>query len=299
MKRFKAKINKRKRIIKFMFIFFFFFAYVFMIQYLLDHKLERNILNKNVNYVSFNLNDLVNDKIDNTVNKPVMLLNNKVKNTYKVETKKTKVANKKEEIKASYENKMPILYIYNTHQSEKYANYSVYDASLYLSNELNKKGIFTYFEEQSVTTFLQNNNLKYYKSYLVSRKYMDEAINKYNSFKYFIDIHRDSVSKEKSTYFYNSKSYAKILFIVGLDNPNYKENLERATRLNNIIESKVPKISRGIMKKGGKGVNGLYNQDVSSDSFLIEIGSNNNSKEEVINTIKILEESIIEYIRGV
>lgn len=306
MKKFKArKIRKRNGKLKvIIFTFFFFFSYVFAIKYLTSNKLNENILNKNTNYINYNFIKIVSQKIDENINKPVNLLNTNVKSV-KSETKKTVLVTKKEEIsnlnnetKEVIKEYNPLIYVYNTHQGEVYSDYGVYEAALYLSDNLSKNGLDTYFEEQSVTTFLQDNNLKYYKSYTVSRKYLDEAKEKYQSLNYFFDIHRDALSKEKSTFLKDNVSYAKIMFVVGGENSSYETNLNNANKLNEIIESKMPGISRGVIKKEGTGVNGVYNQDVSGNVFLIEVGGNKNTKEEVLRTIDVLSDAITEYIRG-
>lgn len=305
MKEFKAKkINNKKKKLKkirvVIFTFFFFFAYVFMIKYLENNKLKKGVLDEDVNYVNFNVSKLVESKINKVINNPSTLLNNTIKNVkqVEVETKKTSVSDKKNENTIKKEE--PVVYIYNTHQTEEYVDYSVYEAAKKLNDMLNKNSYYTsYFEEQSVKVFLEQNDMKYYKSYTASRKYLGEAIIKYPSLTYFFDIHRDSVLKNKSTLSYNDKSYAKVLFVVGTDNPNNQINYENANKLNELIKSKVPNISRGIAKHGGKGYNGVYNQDVSGNTFLIEIGGKENTKEEVENTINIIYEAILEYVRGV
>ena len=48
--------------------------------------------------------------------------------------------------------------------------------------------------------------------------------NSYKSINYIFDIHRDSVSGDLSRVKINDKSYAKIMFLVGKKNSNYKEN---------------------------------------------------------------------------
>lgn len=304
MKEFKAKkINNKKKKLKkirlVIFTFFFFFAYVFMIKYLENNKLKKSVLDEEVNYVNFNVSKLVESKINKVINNPSTLLNDTIKNVkqVEVETKKTSVSDKKNE--NSIKKEEPVIYIYNTHQTEEYVDYSVYEAAKKLNDMLNKNSYTSYFEEQSVKVFLEQNDMKYYKSYTASRKYLGDAIIKYPSLTYFFDIHRDSVLKNKSTLSYNDKSYAKVLFVVGTDNPNNQINYENANKLNELIKSKVPNISRGIAKHGGKGYNGVYNQDVSENTFLIEIGGKENTKEEVENTINIIYEAILEYVRGV
>lgn len=309
MKEFKAKKirnkkSKKKKVRFIIFTFFFFFAYIFMLKYLKNNQLKNTILKEDVNYINFNIQKESENIISKIINNPVKLLNQNVKNVKQMntETTETKVDNnqaKKVVNEKLIVSKEPIIYIYNTHQTESYDGYSVYDAAYFLNQKLNNNGFSSYFEEQSVKTFLDNNNLKYYKSYTASRTYLDEARKKNPNLKYFFDIHRDSVSKNISTITYNDKSYAKILFVVGLDNPGNEKNKNNANRLNDIIKSKVPNISRGVTSHGGKGYNGVYNQDASENVFLIEVGGKDNTKEEVENTINVIYESIIEYIRGV
>lgn len=302
MKQFKTvKIRKRKKIIKMIFIFFFFFSYVFVFKYCAKNKLKKNILNENISYMPFNINKVISSKIDNIINKPTLLLNDNIKKVKAVkvnnmiEKKKNNVSVEKQNVTKAVI-KEPIIYIYNTHQGEEYNGYSIYEASANFSNKLNDNGISTIFEEQSVGVFLEKNNLKYYKSYDVTKNFIKEATNKYPSLKYFIDFHRDSVGKDRSTMTYNGKNYAKILFLVGLDNASYSVNLNNANKLNDIIKSKVPNISRGIMEKKGKGVNGVYNQDISGNLFLIEVGGKDNTKEEVENSMNVIYDSLIQYI---
>ena len=50
------------------------------------------------------------------------------------------------------------------------------------------------------------------------------------------------------------------------------------------------------MKKGGAGVNGIYNQDISSNAMLIEVGGVDNNIDEVLNTIEIISVILKEQI---
>ncbi len=302
MKKFKSKkIKKKKRYIKYIFIFFFFFSYVFIYKYISSNKLKNNILNKNESYINFDIKEYIKKNASNMVNNPINFMNVDSKNAdlkldcnnQITEQKVTNTLNVKQE-------KMdPIIYIYNTHQTEEYNNYSVFDAASALTNKLNDVGLTSIFEESSIKVFLENNNYKYYKSYIASRNYMNAAINNNPSLKYFFDIHRDSVGKSISTTNINGKNYAKVLLVVGTDNPGNVNNLKNANRLNDIIKSKAPGISRGVASHGGKGYNGVYNQDLSENVFLIEVGGKDNTKEEVENTINVIYESIVQYVRGI
>lgn len=152
----------------------------------------------------------------------------------------------------------PIVYIYNTHQLEEYStkNVEIYNiipnvmmTSYILREKLNNFGISSIVEENNVQNTLDNNNWNYASSYKVTRSFMEKAYQNNNTLNYFIDVHRDSVSKSITTANINGESYAKLLFILGLDNQNYKNNEIMITKINNKLKEKYPGISRGIYKK--------------------------------------------------
>jgi stage II sporulation protein P len=94
----------------------------------------------------------------------------------------------------------------------------------------------------------------------------------------------------------NGKDCAKILFVIGLEYDTYQNNLKAVEEINNIINAKYPNLSRGIMKKQGYGVNGVYNQDLGSNVILIEIGGHENNIDEVNNTLDLVADAIKEYL---
>ena len=199
----------------------------------------------------------------------------------------------------------PRVYIYNSHQLEGYSssNFEEYNitpnvmmASYLLKEKLNKKGISTIVETSSITAFLNINGWNYASSYNASRFYLLDTMNKYPSLELIIDLHRDSINRNLSTVTIDNKNYAKVLFVVGLEHSNYEPNLNLSNKLNEMIKTKYPGLSRGVMKKSGAGVNGIYNQDVAPYVILIECGSHENSIEEVMNTIEALSNIIYEYL---
>ena len=199
----------------------------------------------------------------------------------------------------------PLIYLYNSHQLENYNNDSlsaygitpnVLMASYLLKEKLNSSGLATIVEDTNMTEFLSLNNWDYSSSYKASRIFLLDKQNTHPTIKYYFDIHRDSVNKKLTTVNINNKLYARILFVVGLEHSNYQENLNAANELNSIIDKKYPGLSRGIYKKEGPGVNGIYNQDISSKVFLIELGGIDNNIEEVLNTINALTDTITTYI---
>lgn len=199
----------------------------------------------------------------------------------------------------------PKVYIYNTHQLESYDNTDYNDitpnvlmASYLLKEELNKAGIPTIVESSNITEYIKQNNLKYYQSYDASRYYAEKVVKDNQNLDLVIDLHRDAVEKNASTVTISDKEYAKVLFVVGMEHENYESNLEVATAINNIIKEKYPTLTRGIITKSGKNVNGIYNQDLNPNSILIECGGYKNSFSEVVNTINLLSQIIKEYLNG-
>lgn len=199
----------------------------------------------------------------------------------------------------------PIVYIYNSHQTESYSKTyleaynitpNVLMASYLLKEKLDKLNVPTIVEESNISEFLRINNWVYKDSYKASRFYLLDTMNKYPSVRLFIDLHRDSLSKSKSTVNINGKECAKIMFVVGKEHENYNKNLELANNLNDRITAQYPSLSRGISLKSGSGVNGIYNQDLSSNIILLELGGNENNITEVLNTIDIISNIIKEYI---
>lgn len=199
----------------------------------------------------------------------------------------------------------PLVYIYNSHQLENYNNYNleiygitpnVLMASYLLKEKLNQKGISTIVEDTNMTEFLELNNWDYTKSYRASRIFMLDKQNTYSSLKYYIDIHRDSVSKNISTITINNKDYARILFVVGLEHDNYQKNLDLANDINSLFNKYYEGLSRGVLKKEGINVDGIYNQDISPYSMLIEIGGVDNNIDEVMNTINAITDILYMYI---
>lgn len=199
----------------------------------------------------------------------------------------------------------PIVYIYNSHQLENYnnENLSIYGitpnvlmASYLLKEKLNNAGISTIVEDTNLTEFLTLNNWDYSSSYKASRIFMLDKQNTYPSIKYYIDIHRDSVNKKLTTVNLFNKDYARIMFVVGLEHANYEKNLNTANEVNRLFEEKYPGLSRGIYKKEGAGVNGIYNQDISENVMLIELGGVDNNIDEVMNTINAITDVLSTYI---
>lgn len=190
------------------------------------------------------------------------------------------------------------VYIYNTHQKEGYAsNQTVYHAAYDLKKALENDVLEVVVEDGNITEFLNANNYNYNYSYVASRYFIKEELEK-NNYDLIIDLHRDAISKSASTVTIDGKNYAKVLFVIGTKYDSYQKNYELATSLHKAIAAKYPTLTRGVLLQEGKNVNGIYNQDLNSNMILLELGGNYNSYEEVKNTIDLVAPIIGEYIYG-
>lgn len=247
------------------------------------------------NTFSYEEKNFIEYFIDKTieVSNPVYWLRNDYQNNIST-IKENKIVDRK-----------PLIYLYNSHQGEEYAfsdyvEFSVHPTVMMnnyiLEDFFNKNNIISFVEEKSIKDILNQNNWKYSDSYRASRLFLEDVIVQYPSLKYFIDIHRDSLDKSHTTITIGDKNYASLLFIVGLENPNYQENLSFTEKINSIIQEKYPGLSKGIYKKSGPGVNGIYNQDFSSNTILIEIGGYQNTTSEVLNSTLAFGDCFLEAI---
>ena len=296
-KRFKTKIRRKhlKRNILLIIILIFISSYItyniFYVSYL------SKLTNKEI--INHIIEETKNNKSTNTIieqykNPHIILSNN-----FSIIEKPT--------LEVNNIDKTPTVYIYSTHETESYKDkyleaYNIKPtvklASYILKDYLDDYGITSIVEDKSITEILRNNKWSYKYSYEASRIAIKDTIEANKSLKLIIDLHRDSSNLNKTLLEVNNIKYARILFVVGGENKNYKENLLLAEKLKELLEQEQPNITRGITTKKGVGVNGIYNQDLSNKSVLIELGGQYNEIEEINNTIKILSKVILKYIEG-
>lgn len=302
-KRFKSrkKLNNLKKIIYLIFILIGFF-----LSYLYFYYKVRNMISSE-DYLNYLLKVGFNKQIDSSYIKSSLLSNATFDNTPVTENNNddTSQITDKSNTKEVLNSTKPIIYIYSTHDTEGYASsyFNIYNikpdvkiASYYLQEKLSDLGLNTIVEKRMIKDALNKNNWVYKDSYKASRIYLENTYQNNTSLKYFIDLHRDSSLKSKTTTTIDGKSYARVMFLVGLEHDNYNANLKVATDINNLIKAKYPSLTRGIYKKSGPGVNGIYNQDFNSNCILIELGGQYNTMLEVSNTIDILAKILYDYI---
>ena len=303
-KLFLSKAKKKNKVKKFLFLLLFAMSIYYTYQYL-DQK-EINIDQKELVEILLSPNEEVTflekltKKLFPTKKEAVKTL---IKTNYQGLIKKEAIPVSKTSKKKKTD---PIIYIYNTHQTEEYAPSSFIEYSVMPTVQMNNYILEEKFEQENFNTIVEEKRIKdvlnqngwnYAGSYQASRVFLEEAKKTYPTLKYFIDVHRDSLSKDRTTITIDNKNYASILFIVGLENKNYEANLQFTEKINSKLNEKYPNLSKGIYKKEGSGVNGVYNQDFSPFTILVEMGGPENTVDEVLNTSLAFADCFLEVIK--
>lgn len=137
-------------------------------------------------------------------------------------------------------------------------------------------------------------------SYTRSADTVKKVLNKYPTIKVAIDIHRDSISsgendKVAPVVSVDGKDAAQVMLVMGsqtgsvTDYPNWRENLQFALKLQNVFESKYPQFARSLLLRSAK-----YNQNLTTGSILIEVGSDANTREQALYSAELVGNSLVE-----
>lgn len=296
-KRFKAKGRKKYRIIKYFFIL--------LVIYVSFHLMYNFIYN--LYLAQLNNEEIINHIIKNSKNGVV-----KKGNWFKYQNPQAilsdaftfKEENKNVLVDSEIDETLKV-YIYSTHETESYDDkyLEVYNIKpnvkmmgYVLEDYLEDLGIHTMVEDGSVSSVLKKNGWSYKYSYDASKELIAPVIKGNKDLQLIIDLHRDSAPLSKTVFSYEGEEYARILFVIGAEHENYEYNHNIAKKLNELLNEEIPGITRGISLKKGEGVNGIYNQDLSKQSVLIELGGQYNEIDEVNNTLKVLAKVILKYL---
>ncbi len=218
----------------------------------------------------------------------------------------------KEPFKINFSKKGPKALIYHTHTSESY---------VLREKDLGKKGVAAYNKDPRYSVVRVGEelarNLKKYgidvlhngtvhdtnfpASYGASLKTLQKYVKSYPSLKIMFDIHRDGLGngeKLRITTKINGKNAAQVMLVVGtngngLPHPQWKENLKFALRLQEVLNSKYPGLARPILISKNR-----YNQQMTNETLIIEIGGDGNLLSESIESTKYVAEAVNTVING-
>ena len=192
----------------------------------------------------------------------------------------------------------PQILIYHTHATESFelTERDFYDNSFSAKTTDPEKSIIAVgneickqLEAAGITYIhdtLVHDYPSYDGSYDSSRQTVTEILEKYPSIKIALDIHRDGIEREDGTRIspvaeINGKKAAQIMIISGCDDgtmgmPDYMKNFHFASHLQSMLESSWNGLTRPILFDYRH-----YNQDLTTGSLLIEVGSHGNSLDQV------------------
>lgn len=106
---------------------------------------------------------------------------------------------------------------------------------------------------------------------------------KYPDCKVFVDVHRDSQPRSITAVTVRGKPYARLMIVIGTDNPAWARNYEFAKKIIDKLEEGYPGVSRGIFYESA-----VYNQKYSPQAILVECGGVGNTLAECANSAEAL-----------
>lgn len=195
----------------------------------------------------------------------------------------------------------PLVLIYHTHTTESYNPLNVKDQNFSTNLEL---GVCKVGEEMkkelesrygiSVIHDLTVHDLPLRDTgYSRSRITLEKYLKKYPGLKVIIDLHRDGADRNVCTAKINGEYYSRVMFVIGKGNKKYAKNIATANSVNMRINELYPGLSRGFTYS----LRNAYNQDLSPNVILLEVGSEESKLEETIRTSKIIARVMSELVK--
>lgn len=146
----------------------------------------------------------------------------------------------------------------------------------------------------------------YNRSYVNSLETLKKRMKEYDSLKIFIDIHRNAYKKgarspDEEVVVVDGKRVAKMSVVIGTgkgtvggfkEKPNWQENYKLALKLTNKVNEICPGLAKPVMVQ-----NGRYNQHVSTNAILIEVGSNLTTLTEAERTTEYIAQALSEIVK--
>lgn len=208
-------------------------------------------------------------------------------------------------------NGKPEILIMHTHTSEAYQpdGNTYYDSSYTCRSLDSEKNIVAVGAEianslaEAGITVIHDGTIhdspEYSGSYARSEETVRKILAEYPSVKVVLDIHRDAIEDETGSMVaavtnIDGKNAAQVMIISAADNgtyniPEYMENFKLAALLQRQMESDYPGITRPVLFQYCH-----YNQQLTTGSLLIEVGSHGNSLEQAKYSGKLIGKSIAE-----
>ena len=203
----------------------------------------------------------------------------------------------------------PQILIYHTHATESFEKYArdFYDSDFNCKTTDRSMSIISVGDK--ICEQLDNAGIAYVHDTLVhdypsydgsynsSRESVRQILEKYPSIKIVLDVHRDGIERDDGTRIapqteVDGRQAAQIMIISCCDDgtmsiPDFMQNFSLAALLQSQLESDWKGLTRPILFDYR-----FYNQDLSTGSLLIEVGSQANSIEQVQYTGELIGKSL-------
>lgn len=165
-----------------------------------------------------------------------------------------------------------------------------------VADKLNSAGIVTLHD------ITKHDYPSYNGSYTRAAETINGYLKKYPSIKIVIDLHRDAIAGEgsdkvKPVATINGKQAAQLMIVMGSQSgtvtgfENWRENLKLAVKLQRQLEGMYPSLARALSLMPKK-----YNENLTTGSMLIEIGTEVNSIDEVKYSAELLGNALAELL---
>lgn len=214
----------------------------------------------------------------------------------------------------------PKIMIYHSHTRESYQQdprdpYREASSEAFRTDDLNHsvvkvgEALARRLTERGIAVLHDTTNHEaagYNSSYAQSLKTLKSQKAAHDSLQMFIDLHRngyDTKSKAKADQevaMINGERVAKVMVVIGTgegivggfsEKPKWEENARLGIKLTNKINELHPGLAKEVLYKRGR-----YNQHISTNSILIEVGSNLTTLAEADRSSKYLAEAISQII---
>lgn len=120
-------------------------------------------------------------------------------------------------------------------------------------------------------------------AYYRSEATVKAILQRYPDCRVLVDLHRDSQPRNVTSVTVRGKPYARLMIVIGTDNPNWVRNYEFASKVIAKLEEGYPGVSRGIFYESA-----VYNQKYSHAAVLVECGGVGNTLAECRNSAEAL-----------
>ena len=167
-----------------------------------------------------------------------------------------------------------------------------------MADTLNAAGIHTLHDETL------NDYPSYTGSYANSRAVVQQYLAQYPSIKVVLDVHRDAIENDAGARMapvveVNGRKAAQVMLICGCDNgstvslPNWRQNLRFAAAWESAMEGMYPGFTRPVLFSYR-----FYNQDLTTGSLLIEIGTHGNNLNEALYAGQLAANALVSLFGG-